>query len=211
MLRSIVQHQELITSISLHTFGDASSQGVSTTVYAVTHQLSGVSQGLVTAKSRLAKKELTITRLELVAGHMAANLVNNVKDALKGFPVESVHCWLDSTVALHWIKGGGDYKQFVSNRVRKIKEKEYIQWRHVGSKENPADLGSRGGEVPYPESWPTSIVTTPTEETRAEAKTGRELFGRNRDNRRSTRPGDAQMRPVESHTNLFVGGAIPMT
>lgn len=66
---------------------------------------------------------------------MAANLVNNVKDALKGFPVESVHCWLDSTVALHWIKGGGDYKQFVSNRVRKIKEKEYIQWRHVGSKE----------------------------------------------------------------------------
>ena len=59
--RSIVQHQETITSISLHAFGDASSQGVSTTDYAVMHQLSGVSQGLMTAKSRLAKKGLTQT------------------------------------------------------------------------------------------------------------------------------------------------------
>ena len=90
MPRSFVQHQETITSIGLHAFGDASSQGVSTTVYAVTHQLSGASQGLVTAKSRLAKKELTIPRLELVAGHMAANLVNNVKDALKGLKASTV-------------------------------------------------------------------------------------------------------------------------
>ena len=44
---------------------------------------------------------------------MAANLVDNVKEALQVFPVESVHCWLDSSVALHWIKGGGDYKQFL--------------------------------------------------------------------------------------------------
>ena len=62
-------------------------------------------------------------------------------------------CWKDfhskvSTVGLsvapHWIKGGGDYKQFVSNQVQKIQEKEYIQWRHVGTEENPADLGSSG-------------------------------------------------------------------
>lgn len=25
--------------------------------------------------------------------------------------------------------------------MRKIQEKKYIQWRHVGTKENPADLG----------------------------------------------------------------------
>ena len=90
--RSIAQHQEEITNISLHAFGDASSQGVSAAVYAVTYQSTGVSQGLVTAKSRLAKKGLTIPRLELVSGHMAANLVDNVKEALQGFPVESVCC-----------------------------------------------------------------------------------------------------------------------
>ena len=137
--RSIGQHQEATTSISIHAFGDASSQGVSTAVYAVTHKPSGVSQRLVTAKSRLAKKRLTI--LELVAGHMAANLVSNVRDALEGFPLEGVYRWLDSSVAFHWIKGGGDYKQFCSNRVRKIQEKEYIQWRHVSAKEN------RGGKI----------------------------------------------------------------
>ena len=92
--RSIVQHQEATISISIHAFGDTSSQGVSTAAYAVTYQPSGVLQGL-------AKKGLTIPRLELVAGHMAANLVSNVRDALEGFPLEGVYCWLDSSVALH--------------------------------------------------------------------------------------------------------------
>ena len=118
--RSLAKHQEKIQSINLHAFGDASSKGVSAAVYSVTHQPSGVTQGLVAAKSRLAKKGLTIPRLELVAGHMATNLVHNVKDALQGFPITNVHCWLDSSVALHWIGGGGNYKQFVSNRVQKI-------------------------------------------------------------------------------------------
>ena len=65
---------------------------MSTAVNGVTHQSSGVSQGLVTAKSRLAKKGLTTPRLELVAGHMTANLVSNVRDALKGFLLEGVYC-----------------------------------------------------------------------------------------------------------------------
>ena len=164
---------------------------MSAAVYAVTYQPTGVSQGLVTAKSRLAKKGLTIPRLELVSGHMAANLVDNVKEALQGFPVESVYCWLDSSIALHWIKGGGVYKQFVRHRVGKIQEKKYIQWRHVGTKENPADLGSRGRHItncsdlwwhgptwlPFPENWPTDIVTTPTKESQTKAKIIREVLG----------------------------------
>lgn len=68
--------------------------------------------------------------------------------------------------------------------MRKIQDQDYIQWRHVSSNENPADLGSRGGKVnecsdlswngpsrlAYPEKWPSDIVTSPTKETRAEAK-----------------------------------------
>ena len=46
--------------------------------YAVVTQASGTSQGLITAKARLAKQGLTIPRLELVSGHMADNLANNV-------------------------------------------------------------------------------------------------------------------------------------
>ena len=80
-----------------------------------------MSRGLLAAKSRLAKKGLTIPRLELVSAHMAANLAENVKNALEGQPVRSVHGWLDSTVALHSIRGEGSaYKQFVANRVNKI-------------------------------------------------------------------------------------------
>lgn len=85
--RSIAQHQEEITSINLHAFGNASSQGVSTAVLRHHISIDGGSQGLMTAKSRLAKKGLTIPRLELVSGHMAANLVDNVKEALQGFLV----------------------------------------------------------------------------------------------------------------------------
>ena len=74
---------------------------------------------------------------------MAANLVDNVRTALEGYPITSVHGSSDSTVALHWIKGGGSYKHFVTNRVRKIISKDFIEWRHVDTNHNPGDIGSR--------------------------------------------------------------------
>ena len=120
-VRALVQYQEPISSISLHVFGDASGVGVATAAFTVVTQPSGVTQGIVAAKARLAKQGLTIPRLELVACHMATNLANNVKEALEGYPVDQVYCWSDSTVALHWIRGEGDYKQFVRNRVAKSK------------------------------------------------------------------------------------------
>ena len=87
-----------------------------------------------------AKKGLTIPKLKLVSAHMAANL-----NGLEGQPVRLVHGWLDSTVALHWVRVEGSvYKQSVANRVKKIRDKAYTQWRHVGSDQNPADIGSRG-------------------------------------------------------------------
>ena len=49
--------------------------------------------------------------------HMVANLLVNVRVALEGFPVANLNGWLDSSVALFWISGGGQYKQFVDNRV----------------------------------------------------------------------------------------------
>lgn len=187
--RALVLAREPIEAIALHAFGDASGQGVAAAVYAVVQQESGVKQGLVAAKACLAKQGLTIPRLELVSGHMAVNLLTNVHDALSGFPIVSQHAWLDSSVALHWIKGAGECKQFVGNHVRKIKEKEAVFWRHVPTQENPADLGSRGGPVNEenvlqwegpkrlkdPESWPPDIVTTATTESIAEVEARKEL------------------------------------
>ena len=93
-------------------------------------------------------------------------------------------------VALHWMRGSGGFKQFVGNRVRKIREKDYINWRHVPSKDNQADLGSRGGHVDSAnclrwkcpdwlvneENWPPEFVTSPRKESLAETKPVREIF-----------------------------------
>ena len=74
--------------------------------------------------------------------------------------------------------------------MRKIQEKE-INWRHVPTEENPADVGSRGGDVSRltalwwqgpswlakPQDWPPDLVTTSTQESKAEeVKQTRELF-----------------------------------
>lgn len=187
--RALTLQREEIEEIELHGFGDASVNGVSATVYAVVKQRSGVNAGLVAAKARLAKQGLTIPRLELVSAHMATNLIHNVRRALEGFPVKQSFGWLDSTVALHWVKGGGEYKQFVMNRVRKIQAHSEIIWGYVPTQENPADLGSRGGQMTdnplwwegprwltREAEWPPDLVTSASPETIAEAKATREIF-----------------------------------
>ena len=187
--RCIPVYREPIQQVKLHSFGDASKRGVCAAVYAVVQQESGVVQGLVAAKSRLAKTNLTIPRLELVAGHMAVNLAVNVRNALEEFRVaENIQCWLDSTVALHWLKDDGQYRQFVANRVRKMRSHENVLWRHVPTAENPADLGSRGGSVDGAKlwsdgpdwlsdesKWPPNIVTKASDTSEAEKRFLREL------------------------------------
>ena len=151
--------------------------------------LAVVSQGLVTAKSCLAKQGLTIPRLELVSGHMAVNLIANVPQALEGLTLAtSDHCWLDNSVALHWIADKGEYRQFVQNRVSRIQSHPKVLWRHVPSTDNPADLGSRGGSVvgaelwwdgpawlSEPAKWPDNIIPEPSPETKAEPKFRQEV------------------------------------
>ena len=103
---------------------------------------------------------------------MTANVVDNVKTTLKGYPVKKIYGCLDSSVALYWIKGENRYKQFVTNRVSKIKEKEFTEWKHVPSELNPSDIGSRGcysrkldslwfygpSWFQTPDEWPPEII-----------------------------------------------------
>ena len=186
--RSIARFREPINSIELHSFGDASGKGVCAAVYTVVKQESGTTKGLVTAKSRLAKQNLTIPRLELVVGHMAVNLGVNVRNAIEAAS-PTLHCWLDSTVALCWISGCGEHRQFVANQVFKINEHADVIWHHVPTEDNPADLGSCGADVtnlelwkkgpPWlavPSEWPSSVPVGPSTESRAEAKVTREIL-----------------------------------
>ena len=118
---------------------------------------------------------------------MATNLLVNVRDALPKEPQPLMFAWLDSTVALHWIVGNGAYKQFVANRVAKIQAHPSIQWRHVPTKDNPADIASRGGPISSslwqsgPEwlsdlaKWPDNPVTKSSPESAAENKISRDL------------------------------------
>ena len=156
--RAIAPFKGLIQSIQLHAFGDASSQGVCALVYTVVQE--SKSQGL---------PRVLLPRLELVAGHMAANLAVNIRDALQNCdPV--IHCWLDSTVALYWINGTGEYHQVIANRVQKIQRHQGIVWHHVPTDQNPANIRSRGRSViserpwlPYPDQWPPNIVVLDVE------------------------------------------------
>ena len=59
----------------------------------------------------------------------------------------------DSTVALHWILGHGQYRQFVTNRVKKICGHCEIQWRHVPTTDNPTDLASQADDVANSDHW----------------------------------------------------------
>ena len=123
-------------------------------MYAIIYQSSGTLQGLVAAKSRLSKKSFTISRLELVAMHMAANLCKNIKDSLEEQPTRKFYGWTDCSVALNWPRGRETYKQFVSNRVKKMRERDFINLRHVPTDRNPADIGSRGCSVDkIPTEW----------------------------------------------------------
>lgn len=79
--------------------GDALTYGVRAVLYSVVRQEGGITQTLVSTKARLAKRDLTVTGLELVSTHMATNLVVNVRNALKDLPEPTVFAWLDSTIA----------------------------------------------------------------------------------------------------------------
>lgn len=180
--RSIAQHQEEVQSIILHAFGDASVNGVSAAVYSVVDQPTGTTQVLVAAKFRLAKRGLTIPRLELFGAHKAVNLLTNVHQALDSHLDIAQHCWLDSTVVLYWLRGRGKYKQFVENRVDKILGHTDVAWHYVPTKENPADSGSRGSNqlddllrhgpqwLPESQNWPVSPIIESTLESEAEEK-----------------------------------------
>eukprot|EP00795_Rhopilema_esculentum_P000677 gene677-biopygen7196 len=149
--RNLIKDNRKVKGINLHIFADASAVACSSVTIALIQHETGIVKGLLTSKSRISKRNTSISRLELVSGQMAANMAINVHSALKGLPIISVNIWMDSMVALFWITNPGKlWKVFVANRARKIAEitdKLAIKWRYCPSNSNIADIGSRGANI----------------------------------------------------------------
>lgn len=130
----------------LHGFCDASTKAYAAAVYLRCLFENGeVQVNLLVAKSRVAPtKTISIPRLELCGALLLSNLLVKVNSALK-MKLE-VHAWTDSMITLAWINGNlHRWETFVANRVSKIRDMvECEKWHHVGTKDNPADVASRG-------------------------------------------------------------------
>lgn len=133
--------------LQLHGFCDASNRAYGAVVYARSeNELGMVKCTLIASRSKVAPvKVISTPRLELCGAHMLAKLLHFIKGALNT-PIVEQYCWSDSTIVLHWVrKLPSSLKTFVANRVTQIVEvTSPSEWRHVRTRDNPADHLSRG-------------------------------------------------------------------
>ena len=98
---------------------------------------------LLFSKTRLAPlKEMTIPRLELMAVLIGVRCVKFVKEQLK-ISVEGIDIWTDIQCVLKWLKS----EKNVRIRVKEITSDKDITFHYITSKDNPADIATRGSDM----------------------------------------------------------------
>ena len=139
---------EEVISSTIHGFCDASMMAYAAVTYLVIRTVSSSYVRFLASKTRVAPiDKQPIPRLELLSCLILARLLKDVQEALRHkLELKDSVCWTDSKVALFWIKNeGGEWKQFVQNRVIEIRNLvSPNSWRHCPGKDNPADIPSRG-------------------------------------------------------------------
>ena len=133
---------------SLVCFCDASSCAYAANVYLL--HANGANEcktDLIFSKTKLAPlKKMTIPRLELMGVVIGVRCLKYVKEQLK-VSIEGLHVYTDSQCVLKWINTEKDLSVFVKNRVKELKEDSEILFGYVSTKENPADVATRGSDV----------------------------------------------------------------
>ncbi|XP_006822328.1 uncharacterized protein LOC102807334 [Saccoglossus kowalevskii] len=105
-----------------------------------------VSCSLVMGKARVTpSKPFTIPRLELTAAVTSVRVSNFLAKELQYEDISHTY-WTDSMVTLGYITNEARrFHIFVANRVQLIRDfTSPEQWRHIATKDNPADIASRG-------------------------------------------------------------------
>ena len=136
-----------ISSSQLHHFADASQHAYGAVTYLrLTNTEGGVHCSFVIGKSRpLPLRQLTISRLKVSAAGVATRLDKKIRKEI-GIPIDEITLWTGSTCVLGHIRiKDKRFHTFVANRAAAIQEvTSPLQWRHVGTKKNPANDASRG-------------------------------------------------------------------
>jgi hypothetical protein len=131
----------------LHGFCDASERAYGACIYirslntATPHQTR-----LHCAKSRMAPlKTITLARLDLCGALLLSKLIASLRQSLN-LPIAKTYCWTDSQILLSWLAAEpATWKTFVANRVSEIQVlTKNCVWSYVNTKDNPADVISRG-------------------------------------------------------------------
>ena len=133
--------------VQIHGFCDASKRGYGACLYLRSvNAESRVLVRLACAKSRVAPvSQLSIPRLELCGAVLLTRLFAEARVALT-YDTRQIFFWTDSEIVLSWLgKSPSDLQVFEGNRIAEIQRASAVaQWRHVRSKDNPADPLSRG-------------------------------------------------------------------
>lgn len=102
---------------------------------------------LVFTKMRLTPvKGMTIPRAELMAVLIGVRCLEFAKQQLK-LAIKGIHLWSDSKCVLSWIRSNKNLTVFVANRVCEIKSHSDVTFSYVSTKDNPADIATRGSTV----------------------------------------------------------------
>ncbi|XP_063371095.1 uncharacterized protein LOC134659355 isoform X4 [Cydia amplana] len=142
---------KLVSHVELIGYADASLKAFGSCLYLRVFMTDGsVQVNLLCSKSRVSplSKSHTIPQLELSAALLLAQLASRVSKILKDRVPHKMYLYSDSQIVLWWIKTEAVKSTiYVKNRVKQIVElTENSQWLYVRSKDNPADLLSRGVE-----------------------------------------------------------------
>ncbi|VDM14954.1 unnamed protein product [Wuchereria bancrofti] len=126
---------------------NASQRAVGLAVYSRRSNSTPGEPKLIYGKTRLVpkresrNKSASIPRLELLAVTIGVRVLEFIKQEIY---VEKTYLWTDSACVLHWLRKPPIGSKYISNRIDEIKRSKDIEFRHVRSVCNPADLASRG-------------------------------------------------------------------